>query len=357
VQNQPSRQAIEAGMSSTLAEYLEKDFSLQESIKVAVIIPCFNVEEHIKSVIEGIPEWVSYIIPVNDGSRDSTAQIIDSYHDDRIFPVQLPNNQGVGGAVIEGFRKACELHADIFVKMDGDGQMDPDFLPFLLDPLIEKRSDYAKGNRFRYPLDLTSMPFVRRLGNSVLSFIVKAASGYWDIFDPTNGYLAIRREVFEIVPVKLIGRRYFFESSMLITLGMLGAVVMDVPLPAVYGSERSHLKILPVIIEFPFRMLIGMLRRFWYRKIMYTLAIEAILFLFGLLFILAGFSYGGINFYKYAIQLIIPAPSGTVMASALPILLGFQMVINAIVLDIQSVPKIPLCKGGLFPYMKSSSEV
>lgn len=317
--------------------------------RVAVVLPCYNVDAHIESVLKGIPAWVSLIVPVNDASSDQTAEIIERYKSERIIPVHLKENQGVGGAVLAGFKTAAELGADILVKMDGDGQMDPDFLPYLLEPLIEKQADYAKGNRFRFPLDVSSMPPVRRFGNLFLSFMVKAASGYWDIFDPTNGYIAIRREVFELIPVRMIGKRYYFESSMLITLGMIGAVVTDIPMPAVYGQEHSHLKIVPILFEFPIRMAIGMLRRFWLRKVMYSLALEALLAAVGLLLILAGLGYGSINFWKYAIQLGVPAPSGTVMASALPILLGFQMVLNAVLLDIQSLPKIPLCRGRFIP--------
>jgi dolichol-phosphate mannosyltransferase len=316
----------------------------QLGLRIAVVLPCYNVQDHLAETVQTIPDYVHFIVLVDDCSQDQTGNLVDQFSSDKIIGVHLPRNRGVGGAVLAGFEKAAELGADVIVKMDGDGQMDPQYIPLLVEPLLTGAADYAKGNRFRSVLSLAEMPFARRMGNAVLSFLTKLASGYWNIFDPTNGYIAMRRELFEMLPKKLIHQRYFFESSMLIALGILGVVVVDVPMVARYGNEKSNLRISKAIIEFPLRLAAGFIRRVWLRKILYSLAMEAILGGFGALLVIGGTIFGLIEFAKYALIEKIPAPAGTVMTAALPVFLGFQMIMNAILLDIQSVPSLPLCE-------------
>jgi glycosyltransferase involved in cell wall biosynthesis len=330
--------------SLTRAEALVRQM-VKSGLKIAVVIPCYNVQEHVKAVIQSIPGYVRVVVLVNDASHDQTSAIIDKLAQEgngRVFVLHLPRNIGVGGAALAGLHKASELGADISIKMDGDGQMDPRYIPLLLEPLITGKADYTKGNRFRSVLTLAQMPLVRRLGNAMLSLLTKFASGYWNIFDPTNGYIAIRREVFEMLPPKMIHPRYFFESSLLIALGILGAVVLDIPMQARYGTEKSMLRISQVVFEFPLQLALGFLRRLWFKKILYSLTMEAILGISGFVFFCLGFIFGLVQFMHYAINLKVAAPSGTVMTAALPVLLGFQMMMNAILLDIQSVPSMPL---------------
>lgn len=317
--------------------------AVRAGLRIAVVVPCYNVQDHIARVVQTMPSYVRDVILVDDASQDETRAVIAGLRDDRIQTIQLGQNAGVGGAVLAGFAKACALGADVVVKMDGDGQMDPHYLPYLVVPLITGKADYTKGNRFRSGLSLAQMPMVRRLGNAVLSFFAKVASGYWNIFDPTNGYIATRREIVELLPVELIDRRYFFESSLLIALGILGAVVRDIPMDARYGVEKSHLHIGRVILEFPLRFARGFLRRVWLQKILYSLTMEAVLGIAGLVLLLAGTAYGITQTIDYGFIRKTLAPSGTVMAAALLILLGFQMLLNAVLLDVQAVPAVPLC--------------
>lgn len=307
------------------------------------MVPCFNVDEYIVDVVKGIPDYVRYIILVDDCSTDRTGELIDLLSNDRVLAIHLPHNGGVGAAMMAGLTKAAERDADIVVKLDGDGQMDPHYLPPLIEPLLLGKADYTKGNRFRNALLLTEMPTVRRIGNAVLSFLNKSASGYWNVFDPTNGYIATRREIIDMLPVQWIHRRFFFESSMLITLGILGAVVLDVPIPARYGSEKSNLRIGRTLFEFPIQMSLGFMRRIWFQKILYSLTMEALLGVFGCLFFFAGVAYGVHGFIKFTLLSHAPSPTGVIMAAALLMLFGFQMILNAILLDIQSVPRSPLC--------------
>src|ERR1700730_15754591 len=233
----------------------------QCGLRIAVVVPCYNVEDHLTQVIATMPDYVHDIIVVDDQSRDNTARIIERISDNRITAIQLSKNQGVGGAVLAGFAKASELGADVIVKMDGDGQMDPRYLPLLVEPLLIGKADYTKGNRFTSVLQLGEMPTARRIGNAVLSLLTKLASGYWNVFDPTNGYVAARREIIEMLPPGIVHRRYFFESSMLIALGLVGAVVLDIPMSARYGTEKSNLSITKVLFEFPLRLTAGFIRR------------------------------------------------------------------------------------------------
>ena len=315
-------------------------------LHVAVVVPCYNVQAHISGVVESMPGYIHSIILVNDASRDATGLQIENLksRDDRIHTLHLKVNRGVGNAVMAGFSRALELGADVVVKMDGDGQMDPQYLPLLIKPLVLGEADYAKGNRFAVTGSLSQMPTLRRMGNAGLSFLTRAASGYWNILDPNNGYVAARSEIVKILPSEIIHSRFFFESSMLIALNILGAVVLDIPMNARYGTEKSNLQIRRVALEIPFLLAWGFLRRIWSRKILYNLTMEAILGTCGLVLALVGFAFGAVEFVNYALIKNTAAPAGTVMTAALPVLLGFQMLMNAILLDIQSVPSTPLCE-------------
>jgi hypothetical protein len=168
-----------------------------------------------------------------------------------------------------GFLKALELGAQIVVKVDGDDQMDLTYLPDMLVPLIEGRADYTKGNRFRDFQALQQMPFIRRAGNMALGFLTKAATGYWNLFDPTNGFVAIRADVLVQLPLQRIDRTFFFETSMLANLYMIGAVVRDVPMPARYRGESSNLSVRRTLFEFPFKLIQTFFRRLAVKYMIY----------------------------------------------------------------------------------------
>ena len=187
--------------------------AVKSGLDIAVVVPCYKVEDQIGEVVQTMPDFVRFIILVDDASPGKTPELIDrlaAEQPQRVLAVHLAQNRGVGGAVLAGFRRAMETQADIVVKMDGDGQMDPDALPALVEPLVLGKADYTKGNRLRSALSLAGMPLIRRLGNATLSFLIKISSGYWNVIDPANGYLAIRREVLDYLPFEMIHPRYFF---------------------------------------------------------------------------------------------------------------------------------------------------
>ncbi len=310
---------------------------------IAVVIPCYHVEREIASVLNSLPRYVKHIIVVDDASPDNTAEFVtrSAKKDRRILLVRHEKNLGVGGAVVTGFRKALELGAQIVVKMDGDGQMDPAYLPELLAPLILGEADYAKGNRFRDFQALQKMPLIRRIGNMGLGFLTKAATGYWNLFDPTNGYVAIKTSVLAQLPLDRIDRSYFFETSMLGHLYLLGAVVRDIPMPARYGGEASNLSIRRILLEFPFKLSKTFLRRLILKNLIYDFSMESIYLLAGLPLLLFGLIFGIIKWVDYAAR-NIPAPTGTVMLPTLSVLLGIQFLIAAIEIDLRSTPKEPI---------------
>jgi len=222
--------------------------------------------------------------------------------------------------------------------MDGDGQMDPAYLPMLLDAVTVQGYDYAKGNRFLHSTELSSMPRHRLFGNFVLTFLTKLTSGYWNVFDPQNGYLAIRRDALARLPFERIARRFFFENDLLIHLNIMGFRVKDVPIPALYGDETSNIKISRILGSFP----VYLFRRFWYRiyqKYVLRDFSPVALFLFlGLPFFLWGVGFGGYVWWRSWIFGEI-ATTGTVMLSVLPLLIGFELILQAVILDIQATPK------------------
>ncbi len=310
---------------------------------IAAVIPAYGVEHNIESVLDGLPSFLKHIIVVDDASPDSSGKLVAAaaQNDRRITLVTHSKNLGVGGAMVSGFRKALELGAQVVVKLDGDGQMDPVHIPALVKPLIQGKADYVKGNRFRDFQSLGQMPLVRRIGNLGLSFLTKAATGYWGIFDPTNGYFAIRAEILAQLPLDKIDRRYFFETSMLAHLYLLGALVMDVPIPARYRNETSNLSIRRTLFEFPLKLLATFFRRILLKYYIYDFSMMSLYLMVGIPLLLFGGIFGAIKWIDYASR-NVPAPTGTVMLPTLSVILGIQILLSAIEIDMNSVPRKPL---------------
>jgi glycosyltransferase involved in cell wall biosynthesis len=310
---------------------------------IAAVIPAYRVEGHIESVLRGLPAFVKHILVVDDASPDATAQLVTAAarRDRRIQLLRHESNRGVGGAMVTGFRKALDLGAQIVVKIDGDGQMDPARLPALLTLLITGRADYTKGNRFRDFDALRRMPVIRRLGNMGLSFTTKAASGYWNCFDPVNGFSAIRAEVLARLPLERLDRGYFFETSMLAHLYLLDAFVLDVPMPARYGTEVSSLSIRRAAFEFPVKLAATFLRRMTLKYFVYDFSMMSVYVLTGIPLLLFGLIFGIAKWIQYA-QLGTTAPTGTIMLATLPVIVAIQVLLSAIEIDMHALPRQPI---------------
>jgi len=249
-------------------------------------------------------------------------------------------NTGVGGAIITGHRRAGELGADIDVVMAGDGQMDPAFLPDLLEPLIDGGREFAKANRFFSVRSFESMPRHRILGNIVLSFLTKLVSGYWHLFDPQNGYTAITQATLRRLPLDRISPRYSFENDFLIQLNILRVPAIDVPVPAVYGAEVSGIKLRRVVPELLRLLFVGFWKRFFYKYVLWSFSPIALFFFSGLFLVLVGTGWG----IWVVVHTLGPpvASAGSVVLSVVPLLAGMQMLLYALMLDIQESPDSPM---------------
>lgn len=233
--------------------------------EIAVVIPTYKACDHILSVIDKIGVEVARIYVVDDCCPDKTGDfVVSNCNDNRVSVIKHEENHGVGGAVMTGYKAALEDDMDILVKIDSDGQMDPALILDFVAPIINGEADYTKGNRFFDLEKVRTMPKIRMFGNAALSLMCKLSSGYWNLFDPTNGYTAIHADVARHLPFNKISERYFFETDMLFRLNTLRAVVIDIPMDARYGNEVSNLKISKIIGEFFAKNLRNFSKRIFY---------------------------------------------------------------------------------------------
>lgn len=310
--------------------------------KIGVVIPCYRVTDHILDVIAAVGPEVDRIYVVDDCCPDGSGKVVESgTTDPRVRILYHDWNQGVGGATLTGYKHALADKMEIIVKLDGDGQMDPSLISTLVAPVAQHFADYTKGNRFYDIESIRPIPVLRRLGNAALSFLSKLSSGYWRIFDPTNGYTAIDARVVSALPLEKIQKGFFFESDMLFRLGILGAVVADIPMPAVYGEEESNLSVARSIPEF----LVGHARNFFkrvaYEYFLRDFSIASVELVAGLALLGFGAIFG-VSRWIQSVSDGVAATAGTVMIAALPIFLGMQLLLSFLNYDIQRMSTIPM---------------
>lgn len=311
-------------------------------MRIGVVIPCYKVTSHVLKVIAAIGSEVHMIYAVDDGCPDGSGHFIkERCNDPRVRVIFHSENQGVGAAVVTGYREALTDNMDIVIKVDGDGQMNPALIPHFVRPIQKRKADYTKGNRFYHPESLRSMPVIRLVGNAGLSFINKLSTGYWSIVDPTNGYTAIHTAVLRELPLHKLERRYFFESDMLYHLNIVRAVVRDVPMDAVYADEKSNLKISKVLPEFFLKHTKSFAKRYIYTYIVRDFNLGSIYSLFGTAFCAIGMIFGAGHWLR-SVETGAAATSGTVMLAALPLLVGIQLLIAFLHHDVSSIPVDPL---------------
>lgn len=311
-------------------------------MRIGVVIPCYKVKAHIEDVVARIGPEVDTIFAVDDCCPDGSGDYISAHvSDPRVVLLRNEVNKGVGGAVMTGYRAALEAGIDIVVKIDGDGQMDPALLPLFVSPILSGEADYAKGNRFFSASAVRGMPTIRLLGNAVLSFLTKLSSGYWSLFDPTNGYTAIHRRALASLDMDSISERYFFETDMLIKLGDLRAVVVDIPMRAVYADEESGLKISAILGTFLKSHMRASIRRIVYFYLLRDFNIASLNLLVGTILLLFGTIFGTVEWITSS-STGQPAATGTVMLAVLPIIVGIQMLLFFFGYDISAEPKRPV---------------
>jgi glycosyltransferase involved in cell wall biosynthesis len=310
-----------------------------KKLEIAVVIPAYRVTGHVLEVLAEIGPEVSKIYVVDDACPDGSGALVSAKcTDKRVQVLTHAENQGVGGAVVSGYRAALEGGADIVVKVDGDGQMDPAMIPDLIQPIVDGKADYTKGNRFDSLVGLREMPGIRVLGNGALSLMSKISSGYWNVTDPTNGFTAIHKDVLKAMPLDMLSKRFFFESDVLYRLSIMRAVVWDVPMEARYGNEKSNLSVVKALFEFPGKHFVRFHKRLFYNYYLRDMSAASLELPLGAALGWFGFIFGVTKFAE-SVESGMPATAGTVMLSAVPVILGFQLVLAFLSYDIGSVPK------------------
>ncbi|HEX7342238.1 MAG TPA: glycosyltransferase family 2 protein [Rhodanobacteraceae bacterium] len=310
--------------------------------RIAVVIPCHRVARQLPGVIAAVGPEVGWILVVDDACPEGSGDVIAaSCHDPRVSVLRHARNQGVGAAVLTGYAAALKTAAQVVVKLDGDGQMDPSMIPVLADPLLQGSADYAKGNRFYRVRDVAGMPTVRLIGNVLLSFLTKLSSGYWQLFDPTNGFTAIDRELLAQIDFTRVARRYFFESDMLYHLNLLRAVVVEVPMPASYGDAPSGLRPLHVLGPFLRGNLGNFVRRVLYSYFLRGFSVASVELALGVPLLLFGLVFGVDRWWRSVVD-GVPATAGTVMLAALPLIVGVQFLLSWLAFDVAAEPRTPM---------------
>lgn len=306
---------------------------MYRDMRVAVVVPAHNEERLVPTVVTTAPALVDHVIVVDDASTDATSDAARATGDPRLEVHRLEENQGVGGAILAGHARALELGADVSVVMAGDAQMDPDFLPQLLDPIADGEAGFTKANRFYDAKSFEGMPRHRVFGNIVLSFMTKAASGYWGLFDPQNGYTAIHRTALERLPLDRIAHRYEFENDLLIKLNILRVPARDVPVPARYGTEVSGMRLTRVAPRLVRLLWKGFWHRIWWKYVLQSFSAVALMLFAGLGLVLFGLAVS----VFVIVNTLGPdeASPGTVLLAVAPILSGLHFLVSAMMLDIQ----------------------
>lgn len=310
---------------------------MYKGLTVAVVVPAHNESKLIGRTITTMPDFVDHVVVIDDCSTDDTYAQAVAVGDPRLQLIRHERNTGVGGAVLDGHRRALELKADVSVVMAGDAQMDPEYLPALLDPIAEDGVEFTKANRFFSRESYHGMPTHRIFGNIILSFMTKAASGYWHLFDPQNGYTAIHESALRRINLDKIAIGYEFENDLLIHLNIANVHARDIPVPAVYGEEVSGMrmrKVIPAISGLLFR---GFWRRMLLKYVLQSFSPVAVLFFSGLTLLGFGTLFG-LGVIAYRIFGGVSPSAGTVLLAVVPWLAGLQMVINSWLLDIQESP-------------------
>lgn len=310
--------------------------------KIAVIIPCYRVKTQILGVIARVGGEVSTIYVVDDLCPEGSGDYVEAHcTDPRVRVLRNPVNLGVGGAVMAGYKAALAEGAQVMVKVDGDGQMNPGLIPRFVRPILAGQADYSKGNRFYDLTRIGQMPTIRLLGNAVLSFMAKLSTGYWNVFDTTNGFTALHARVARRIPFDKVSNRYFFETDLLFRLNIVRAVVVDIPMDASYGDEKSSLRIGQVVGEFLVKHIRNLFKRLLYNYFLRDMTVASLELVFGLGMFLFGVTFGSYHWIK-GVAYSTATPLGTIMLAALPTMVGLQMLIAFVGFDVANVPRRPI---------------
>lgn len=304
---------------------------------ICVVVPAYNEQLLIRRTVEGIPDWVDHIVVVDDASSDDTPRILIDLvqQNPRVRNIRQSVNGGVGVSIRVGYIWCRENDIDIAVVMAGDGQMDPADLPGLLDPVVEDRCDYAKGNRLITGEAWRTIPRARYLGNSALTFLTKIASGYWHVTDSQTGYTALNKKALRLIPLEQIYPRYGMPNDLLVTLNIYNMRVMDIPVRPVYRiGEKSGIKLHTIVFSLSFLLLRLFMRRMTQKYIIRDFHPLILFYAFGAVLIAMVLPFIVRFFWVYAIAGHVPPI--TALCVVFFTLLGFQSLLFAMLFDMEA---------------------
>lgn len=320
---------------------------------IAVIIPAFRVTAHIVRLISRIGPEVTRIYVVDDCCPEGSGALVErEVSDPRVTCLYNEENLGVGGAVLAGLQAAARDGMSVGIKLDGDGQMDPALIPRFVEPILDGRADYTKGNRFYSPESVANMPLGRVIGNAVLSFVSKFSTGYWTCFDPTNGYIAMNLRLLDALSPEKLNRRYFFETDLLFRCNLVRAHVVDIPMVAVYANEVSHLRFEREMFRFIAGHTRNFFKRIGYNYFLRDFSLASLELLLGTLALVFGLIYGLSHLGGTTAD-----SAGTVMMAALPIVIGTFLLLSFLNFDIRMTPTDPVAESLPDPAPKPMARV
>ena len=307
--------------------------SIGDSLRIAVVIPSYKVSKQIIQVIDTLPDEIDDIIVVDDACPESSGDAVRKLQSSKVEVFWHTENKGVGGAMKTGYEAALRKGAHVVIKLDGDGQMDPNQIHNLLIPLLTSKADYSKGNRFYSIKTVKSMPRVRLFGNVVLSFLSKVSTGFYHIFDPNNGFTAISADALNLLEFSEIDDRYFFESDMLYQINSVGLQAVDVPMTAIYGEEISNLRVGHSVLYFLGRHTKNAFKRITLTYFVRDFSIATLQLLLGLTIGTWG-TILGITSWVHSMRSGVPSQPGTIVLVAILCITGLQLLLSFINYDI-----------------------
>lgn len=311
---------------------------MYRKLETAVVIPCYNEEKMITQTIKKIPEYIDHIIAVNDASTDNTIVVLNKLKKQysKLIIVDNKVNQGVGGALIAGYNYAIKnTKATAIGIVAGDDQFDSSYLKAMLDDFIDQSADYVKASRFFHREAFKTMPKYRQFGNIFISLLTKFSTGYYSITDITNGCGWLRREIIEKVDFSIVEKRYDYETSMLTALSIANAKVIDHAVPAHYGNEKSTIKLIPTAWRNLKAVWKGFWRRIYYKYVLYGFHPVALFLFTGMFFLIISLLLA--IFLLYVKLFAHQSPTaGSVMLAVLPFILGIQLTLTALTIDVSN---------------------
>jgi len=305
---------------------------------ISLVIPAYNEEKLIVPTLQSVPELIDNIYVVDDGSKDGTCDRVrqQALADPRVQLIEHGHNQGVGQAIISGYLQSSQDCCDIAVVAGGDHQMPLEQIPDLLDPIIDGKAEYTKGNRFlMLDAGLEDMPWSRVVGNALISIMTKVSSGYYKVYDVVDGFTAISKRAIDLVRWEHAWKGYGYPMDFLVRLNAYGLRVKDVPRRAIYleGERQSQIR----GVRYAVRVAPMLVQRFFWRLVTKYLVRDFhplfFFYMFGLIFLPLGIGFGVFLLYQQWAGIGVSGPRAIVCA--LSIIMGIQFLLFAMLYDMQ----------------------